>query len=61
MYLHKTQQKGDIFSCSPLTKEVAVHVEKVASLMGYDAYVEQHTDELSMKLNYKWQICFQNY
>ncbi len=49
-YLHKTQQKGDIFSCSPLTREVAVHVEKVASLMGYDASVEQHSDELSMKL-----------
>lgn len=50
-YLHKTQQKGDIFSCSPLTKDVAIHVEKVANLMGYDASVEQHSDELSMKLN----------
>ena len=50
-YLHKTQQKGDVFSCSPLTKNVAIHVEKVANLMGYDAFVEQHTDELSMKLN----------
>ena len=50
-YLHKTQQKGDVFSCSPLTKNVAIHVEKVANLMGYDAFVEQHTGELSMKLN----------
>ncbi len=50
-YLHKTQQKGNVFSCSPLTKNVAIHVEKIANLMGYDAFVEQHTDELSMKLN----------
>jgi exosortase family protein XrtF len=50
-YLHRTQQKEDIFSCSPLTREVAVHVEKVANLLGYHASVEQHTDELSMKLS----------
>ena len=49
LYLHKTQQKGDVFSCSPLTKEVAQHVETVANWMGYEAYVEQHTGELSMK------------
>jgi len=50
-YLHKTQQKEDIFSCSPITREVAVHVEEVANLLGYHASVEQHTDELSMKLS----------
>ena len=49
LYLHKTQQKVDIFSCSPITKEVAHHVEKVSNLMGYEASVEQHADELSMK------------
>ncbi len=49
LYLHKTQQKGDVFSCSPITKEVAYHVEKVSNLLGYEASVEQHDDELSMK------------
>lgn len=49
MYLHKTQQKGDVFSCSPLTKDVAVHVAEIANLMGYESSVEQHTGELSMK------------
>ena len=48
-YLHRTQQKGDIFSCSPITKTAAKHVEKTANLLGYDAYVEQNNDELSMK------------
>lgn len=51
VYLHKTQQKGDIFSCSPITKEVAHHVEIVSNLMGYKASVEQHSGELSMKFN----------
>lgn len=48
-YLHKTQEKTEVFSCSPLTKTVARHVQKTAEIMGYDAYVEQNTDELSMK------------
>ena len=48
-YLHETQQKSDVFSCSPLTKEVAHHVEVVADMMGYEATVEQHSGELSMK------------
>ena len=38
-----------MFSCSPLTEEVAQHVAKVANFMGYDASVEQHSGELSMK------------
>jgi len=49
IYLNRTQQKTDIFSCSPLTKTVANHVQKVADIMGYNSYVEQNTNELSMK------------
>jgi len=49
IYLKQTQQKGDLFSCSPLTKTVANHVQITSKMLGYDAYVEQHTQELSMK------------
>jgi exosortase family protein XrtF len=49
IYLKQTQQKADLFSCSPITKTVANHVQKTAEMLGYDAFVEQHTDELSMK------------
>jgi len=48
-YLSKTQQSTDVFSCSPVTKVVAHHVQKMSNLLGYDAYVEQNTDELSMR------------
>ena len=48
-YLSKTQKSVDVFSCSPMTRTVANHVQKMSGLLGYDAYVEQNTDELSMK------------
>lgn len=48
-YLNRTQQKIDVFSCSPITKTVANHVQKVAKIMGYNAYVKQSTNELSMQ------------
>jgi len=49
IYLKQTQQKGNLFSCSPITKTVANHVQITARMLGYDAYVEQHTKELSIK------------
>ena len=49
LYLHKTQQKEDFFSCSPITRTVANHVSKVSRMLGYDAQIEQHTEELSIK------------
>ena len=49
LYLNKTQQKTDVFACSPITGTVANHVYKVANMLGYDAQIEQHTDELSIK------------
>jgi exosortase family protein XrtF len=48
-YLHKTQQKTDIFACSPITRTVAEHVCKISKMLGYDAEIEQHSDELSIK------------
>jgi exosortase family protein XrtF len=49
LYLHRTQQKTDVFVCSPLTSTVAHHVCKTARLLGYDAEIEQHSKELSIK------------
>ena len=48
-YLNKTQQKSDVFVCSPLTYSVANHVYKTAKMLGYDAEIEQHSEELSIK------------
>lgn len=48
-YLNKTQQKVGVFSCSPITKTVANHVQHMATIIGYDASIEQNSDELSMK------------
>ena len=49
-YLSKTQQKGDVFSCAPVTRMVADHVQKVATMLGYETYTEQSADELSIVL-----------
>ncbi len=49
IYLKQTQETANLFSCSPITNTVANHVEKIANMLGYDAYVEQNLDELSIK------------
>ena len=48
-YLDKTQQRGDVFSCAPITKTVAYHTQKTANFFGYKSTVFQHENELSMK------------
>ena len=48
-YLDRTQQKGDVFSCSPITQTVAYHTQKLANVFGYNATVYQHETELTMK------------
>ena len=48
-YLDQTQQRGDAFSCSPITQTVAYHTQKLANLFGFQATVHQHENELSMK------------
>ena len=48
-YLNQTQQKTDVFVCSPITKTVAEHVYSMSKMLGYDAEIEQHSEELSIK------------
>lgn len=48
-YLNHTQQKADPFTCSPVTGMVANHVQKLATVLGYNAAIEQNTDELSIR------------
>lgn len=48
-YLHQTQQKTDVFVCSPITRTVAEHVYLTSKMLGYDADIEQHSEELSIK------------
>ncbi|RPD99694.1 exosortase family protein XrtF [Aureibaculum marinum] len=50
VYLKQTQQKGDVFSCAPITKTVAEHSKWFGELLGYDVALEQHDSELSIKL-----------
>lgn len=49
-YLFSTQKKGDVFACAPITARVGTQTISVLEYFGYDAYLEQHTDELSIKL-----------
>lgn len=49
IYLKQTQQKGDIFSCDPLTEEVAYQSQKLGKIFGYNIDIVQHETELSMK------------
>jgi exosortase family protein XrtF len=49
IYLRQTQQKGDVFSCSPITKTVANHTQQLANFLGYHTRIEDHEDELSIK------------
>ncbi len=49
IYLNQTQQKGDVFSCAPITKTVAKHSQQFGEFFGYNVHIEQHESELSMK------------
>lgn len=49
-YLQKTQKKGAVFVCSPITVKVAEQTEDVLSFFGYDVINMQHEKELSVKL-----------
>ncbi len=49
-YLTKTQEKELLFSCAPITKTVANQTANMISLLGYKSRVEQHNDELSIKV-----------
>ncbi len=49
IYLKQAQQKGDVFSCAPITKAVANQTYKLGQFLGIDTYTGQHESELSMK------------
>ena len=49
-YLESTQQKTNIYACSPITRTVANQTEFLLNSFGYEAKVEQHPDEVSVKL-----------
>jgi exosortase family protein XrtF len=49
-YLSKTQKKETLYSCAPVTEIVANQTVKAIQFLGYKAAVEQHQDELSLKV-----------
>ena len=49
-YLHATQEKGSMFQCAPVTEKVAEQTIAVLHFFGYNAVMEQHEQELSIKL-----------
>lgn len=50
IYLQKTQKKGDVFVCAPITAKVAEQTEDVLSFFGYNVANMQHEEEMSIKL-----------
>lgn len=49
-YLSKTQKKASFYSCSPITTTVANQSKQIIKVLGFEAEVEQHQDELSLKM-----------
>ena len=49
-YLFSTQKKESVFECAPITTKVGEQTIDVLTFFGYNARMEQHTDELSVKL-----------
>jgi len=49
-YLGKTQKTIEVFTCAPITKIVASQTKAVLTFVGYNVEVEQHAEEVSMKL-----------
>jgi exosortase family protein XrtF len=50
IYLSKTQEKTNLYACSPITTTVAKQTVSMIEFLGYDAEIEQHQDELSIKI-----------
>lgn len=50
MYLNKTQKTSGLFSCSPITNTVAKQTKFLLNNLGYTSEIEQHTEEVSVKL-----------
>jgi exosortase family protein XrtF len=50
LYLNDTQNTTNFFSCAPITKTVANQTSYILNTVGYNTVIEQHPEELSMKL-----------
>ena len=50
-YLESTQQKTNVYACSPITRTVANQTEFLLNSFGYEANVKQHPDEVSVMLS----------
>lgn len=50
VYLNETQSKIDVFACAPITNTVAHQTKELLNFVGYNAFVEQHANEVSVKL-----------
>lgn len=50
LYLNDTQNTIKFFSCAPITKAVASQTSYILNSVGYDTVIEQHPNELSLKL-----------
>ncbi|MDZ7613496.1 MAG: exosortase family protein XrtF [Flavobacteriaceae bacterium] len=48
VYLSKAQSKTTVFSCAPITRQVAEHVKTTANIFGFNAEIQQSQTELSM-------------
>lgn len=49
-YLQNTQKTVEVFACEPITETVARQTASILNFVGFDAKVEQHPNEVSMKL-----------
>jgi exosortase family protein XrtF len=50
VYLNRTQKVTGVFSCAPITKTVAGQTQYLLNCFGYNTVIEQHTEEVSIKL-----------
>lgn len=48
VYLSKSQSNTTLFSCAPITRQVAEHVKTVANIFGFDSEIQQSQTELSI-------------
>lgn len=55
LYLSNTQNTINFFSCAPITEAVANQTSYILNSIGYNTVIEQHPDELSIKLIVKGQ------
>ena len=49
-YLNQTQSKTEVLACAPITNTVAHQTKELLVFVGYNAFVEQDTEEVSIKL-----------